>query len=462
MATSLMPEARQRYYNNDGTVAAGCKLYTYAAGTSTPKTAWTDSAGTIAHANPIVLDSKGEAVIFWEGAYKVNLKTAAGVQITGYPVDNYVDYHTAAVAGSGWATLNANTFTADQTIQTATFGRGGGNVASNTAAGVSALLNNSTGSRNVAVGNGALDANTIGSGNIAVGDNALGSNTEGNSNTAVGDSALLRNTTGERNVAVGSATLLYNTTGVSNTAVGADALLSNTSGAWNVAVGSGALDSNTIANNNTAVGGGALGNTTTGGDNTAVGSGALGYNTGGVYNTAVGSDALSANTVGSYNTANGSGALKGITTGSGNCAISPINNAGTYLPVFNPVTENNRFCAGSTSVTNAYINVAWTVVSDIRDKTEISDVPHGLDFVMQMKTIAYRRKTSREDDTPSGPVRYGFSAQQILGLEGDSPVIVDAEDSERLRLVDSNLMAVLVNAIKELKAEVEQLKRAAK
>ena len=80
--TSLMPEPRQRYYNNNGTVAAGCLLYTYAAGTSTPKAAYTDSAGTTPHANPIVLDAKGEALIYWSGSYKIDLKTAAGVQIT--------------------------------------------------------------------------------------------------------------------------------------------------------------------------------------------------------------------------------------------------------------------------------------------------------------------------------------------------------------------------------------------
>lgn len=87
--TTVMPEPRQRYYNNDGTVAAGCYLYTYAAGTTTPKATYSDSAATTQHANPIVLDSKGEAVVYWAGSYKVDLKTPAGVQITGYPVDNF-------------------------------------------------------------------------------------------------------------------------------------------------------------------------------------------------------------------------------------------------------------------------------------------------------------------------------------------------------------------------------------
>jgi hypothetical protein len=87
--TTLMPEGRQRYYNNDGTPAAGCKLYTYAAGTTTPKAVYQDAAGTVPHQWPITLDAKGEAAIFWDGAYKVDLKTAAGQQVSGYPVDNY-------------------------------------------------------------------------------------------------------------------------------------------------------------------------------------------------------------------------------------------------------------------------------------------------------------------------------------------------------------------------------------
>lgn len=87
MTTIVMPEPRQRYYNNDGTVAAGCKLYTYAAGTNTPKATYTSTGAT--NTNPITLDSKGEADIRWDGSYKVDLKTAAGVQITGYPIDNF-------------------------------------------------------------------------------------------------------------------------------------------------------------------------------------------------------------------------------------------------------------------------------------------------------------------------------------------------------------------------------------
>jgi hypothetical protein len=90
MTMTITPQGRQRYYDNDGNLAVGCLLYTYAATTTTPKATYQDAAGTTPHTNPIVLDAKGEAVIYWSGAYKVDLKTATGVQITGWPVDNIV------------------------------------------------------------------------------------------------------------------------------------------------------------------------------------------------------------------------------------------------------------------------------------------------------------------------------------------------------------------------------------
>src|SRR5215216_1330066 len=96
MTSALMPLAVQRFWNNDGTLAAGCLLYTYTAGTNVPKTVYRDSAGLDPHPNPVVLNAKGEATIYGSGSYKIDLKTAAGVQITGYPVDNV----TVALIGS--------------------------------------------------------------------------------------------------------------------------------------------------------------------------------------------------------------------------------------------------------------------------------------------------------------------------------------------------------------------------
>jgi hypothetical protein len=163
-------------------------------------------------------------------------------------------------------------------------------------------------------------------------------------------------------------------------------------------------------------------------------------------------------TTGSYNTAIGANALQLTTTGSGNIGIGPTTSAGSVDPVFAITTESNRISMGSTAVTNAYVKVAWTVVSDARDKTDFADVPHGLDFVSKLTPVAYRYKVRRDTDEATGPVRYGFKAQDVLALEGNSPVIVDADDAEKLRLNDQSLLAVLVNAIKELKAEFDEYK----
>ena len=361
----------------------------------------------------------------------------------------------------------------------------------NTASGYAALSSNTTASNNTATGYLSLYSNTTGDNNTATGWKSLYSNTTGLANTAVGLNALLANTTGISNTAVGQQALSTNTTGGNNTAFGLQSLFSNTEGGNNTATGYQALFSNTTANNNTAVGYQALysnttatGNTangfkallsnTTGGNNTATGYEALfsnteGYNnaahglqtlranTTGHTNAASGMTALYSNTTGIGNTALGNAALYNNTTGSGNIGIGFANSAGTYAPVFDPYTENNRVVMGHTSVTNAYVQVAWTVVSDARDKMNFAPVPHGLDFVKQLNPVAYQFKIDRDTETPNGNVRYGFKAQDILALEGDNPVIIDNEDENKLKYNGESLVPVLVKAMQEQQAIIESL-----
>jgi len=245
----------------------------------------------------------------------------------------------------------------------------------------------------------------------------------------------------------------------SNTAVGSGALQANTTGANNIANGFRALYNNTTGNNNTANGYQALYSNTTGSNNIANGYAALFSNTTGNSNTANGLQALFSNTTGSSNTANGRSALVNNTTGAGNVCLGSLNSSGSYAPVFDCTTENNRVVMSSTAVTNAYIQVAWTVVSDERDKTNFDLVPHGLDFVKQLNPVAFQFKEDRDTDIPHGPVRYGFKAQDILALEGDdNAVIIDNENPDKLRYNGEALVPVLVNAIKELAAENAALK----
>ena len=90
MAVFLSPigGAGWQFFNNDGTVLAGGKLYTYAAGTSTPAITYTTSAGNIAHTNPIILDSAGRVpggeIWLLSQSYKFVLKTSGEVLIATY------------------------------------------------------------------------------------------------------------------------------------------------------------------------------------------------------------------------------------------------------------------------------------------------------------------------------------------------------------------------------------------
>lgn len=86
MAT--LTQIKQRFWDNDGTLLAGGKVYVYLAGTSTPTNSYTDATGLTANTNPVILDAKGEASIWTNGRVKINVTNSADVQVTGYPVDN--------------------------------------------------------------------------------------------------------------------------------------------------------------------------------------------------------------------------------------------------------------------------------------------------------------------------------------------------------------------------------------
>jgi len=67
----------------------GALLYFYENGTSTPKVVYQDIALATPHSNPVVASGAGNfAPIFLAGTYRVELKNAAGVTQSGWPVDN--------------------------------------------------------------------------------------------------------------------------------------------------------------------------------------------------------------------------------------------------------------------------------------------------------------------------------------------------------------------------------------
>lgn len=78
MSAVLLPNGKQAYVTASGTPAVGYKLFTYNTGTAINRPTWSDAAMAVLNANPVVLDARGEAVIFWSGAYRVRLEDPVG------------------------------------------------------------------------------------------------------------------------------------------------------------------------------------------------------------------------------------------------------------------------------------------------------------------------------------------------------------------------------------------------
>jgi hypothetical protein len=116
MAVNLSPiwGAGAQLFDNSGNVLTGGKIYTYAAGTTTPATTYTSSTGVTANSNPIILNSAGRVPFeIWltDGVvYKFVLKDSNDTLIATY--DNLIGINSNFIA-----------FTMQQEIQTATAGQ---------------------------------------------------------------------------------------------------------------------------------------------------------------------------------------------------------------------------------------------------------------------------------------------------------------------------------------------------
>jgi hypothetical protein len=107
MAVFISPVggAAAQFFTDSGVPLTGGKLYTYAAGTTTPQATYTSSSGGTSHANPIILDSAGRVPggEIWLSAppYKFVLNTSTDVLIATY--DN--------ITGTGAAAYQVQNFT---------------------------------------------------------------------------------------------------------------------------------------------------------------------------------------------------------------------------------------------------------------------------------------------------------------------------------------------------------------
>lgn len=117
---NLTAPPKLQFFDANGNPLVGGKLYSYQAGTTTPLATYTTAAGNVANANPIILDSRGEASV-WLGqtsAYKFKLTTSADVEV--WTVDNVSTFATvaqfAAASGAGLVGFSHSTTYAVATV----------------------------------------------------------------------------------------------------------------------------------------------------------------------------------------------------------------------------------------------------------------------------------------------------------------------------------------------------------
>ena len=99
-------------------------------------------------------------------------------------------------------------------------------------------------------------------------------------------------------------------------------------------------------------------------------------------------------------------------------------------------------------------------LSDQRDKTEIVDLPIGLDFINAVRPVKFKWAT-RDGNIKDGRTDAGFIAQELQAVENSKSVdylrLVLSENSEKLEAAPNKLFPVLVKAIQELSAKNEAL-----
>jgi hypothetical protein len=365
------------------------------------------------------------------------------------------DFQTGAVGdsfngpiGSTTASTGAfTTLTTTGTINNLTVGRGAGAVSTNTAVGVSALA-----------------ANTTGGGNSAYGDSALLSNTTGAQNAAFSGDSLGANTTGSYNVAVGKQALRYNTTASNNTAVGYQAGYSFTAPSAGTEgnctfIGRVAGYSVTTGYNNTFIGQSAGYNVTTGIKNTILGT--YNGNQGGLDIRTSDSNVILSDGDGhpsAYSRLISNGVNWYVNAKSGNRYIGiEFDIATAYkAQLYYDNTAAAFFVQNSGGGVYLSTNAtSWAAVSDERLKENLVPIANGLSKVCSLRSVI----GNYISDESKKPTPF-LIAQDVQAVLPEAVTISTQKDSdtEYLGVAYSEVIPLLVAAIKELKAEFDAYK----
>ncbi len=293
--------------------------------------------------------------------------------------------------------------------------------------------------------------------NVAIGqNNPLGSITTGANNVGVGAFALKTSTTGNRNTSVGVQSMEFSLGASDNVGVGYRSLGNATSAVQNVAVGNLAL-----------VGASAF----TGASNVGIGYYAGTGITSGEGNIFIGSACGESVSTGSYNILIGNAAGATVETGEGNIIIGDgadgsgtgVNDEIVIGQALTAKGANTAYIGGSSGAYNQKNVTTWETTSDLRIKKNVASFSGGLDVLnqIQVKNFEYRSKEEITELSPSvaverSGVQIGIIAQELQQV---LPECVTQNSTGVLSVNTDSLVWYLINAVKQLSAEVELLKQ---
>jgi hypothetical protein len=84
----LSPNPKQQFFDANGQPLVGGKVYTYAAGTTTPVVTYVDAAGVTTNTNPIILDSRGMANIWLDTTVNYKYAVFDALDVPIFTTDN--------------------------------------------------------------------------------------------------------------------------------------------------------------------------------------------------------------------------------------------------------------------------------------------------------------------------------------------------------------------------------------
>ena len=123
-------------------------------------------------------------------------------------------------------------------------------------------------------------------------------------------------------------------------------------------------------------------------------------------------------------------------------------------------TASNVITLGNNSIATLRCQVTTiTALSDARDKTNITNIPAGLDFINALRPVAF--DWNMRDGAKVGIHEFGFIAQELQEAQASTgitvPNLVSTENPDKLEASAGTLLPVLVNAVQELTAMVRDL-----